>query len=267
MSFLEKEYKTVKVEMLPDVEGVCQVTLNRPKAFNAINATLLDECYEILMGINDDPNIKVFIVTGDDNAFAAGADLKQVFAFNSFEARDFDDKVHRTIFAVEDNHKPSIAAMRGLALGGGMELALSCDLRVVSETSTCGLPEINLGIFPGGGATQRLPRQVSLGLAKELVYTGDFFDGKKAGEYGLVNYVVPAEEVMPMAIKLAKKISRKPPLAIREAKNALNMSMNTDIKTGSRIEQLGWSMCFASEDQKEGMGAFVEKRRAEFKGK
>ncbi|MDO4540076.1 MAG: enoyl-CoA hydratase-related protein [Syntrophomonadaceae bacterium] len=267
MSFLEKEFKTMKAEMLPDVEGVCLVTLNRPKAFNAINDRLLDECLEILTGIQEDPNIKVFIVTGDDNAFAAGADLKQVYAFNGFQARDYDDKVHRTLFALEDNHKPSIAAVRGLALGGGMELTLGCDMRVVSETATMGLPEINIGIFPGGGATQRLPRQVSLGLAKELVYMGDFFDGKKAGEYGLANYVVPAEEVMPLAIKLAKKITRKPPLAIREAKNALNMSMNTDIKTGCRMEQLGWSLCFSSEDQKEGMGAFVEKRKAEFKGK
>ena len=265
MSYLEKEFKTIKVEIIED--GIAQITLNRPKAFNAVNTLLMQENCEILAGIQDDPTVRVFIVTGDDNAFAAGADLKEVSGYSAFQANLFDDLVHRSIFALEDNPKPSIAAVKGLCLGGGLEMALACDMRVISETATLGLPEISIGIYPGGGATQRLPRQLPLGLAKELILTGDFFDGKKAGEYGLANYVVPADEVMEKAMKLAKKIAKKPPLAVRSAKLALNMSMNTDIKTGSYIEQLGWSMLFSSEDQKEGMGAFVEKRKAIFQGK
>ncbi|MGE5449847.1 MAG: enoyl-CoA hydratase/isomerase family protein, partial [Methanomassiliicoccales archaeon] len=247
--------------------GVGYLQFNRPKAFNAVNSYLLMEATECLNDMSVDPEVKVIIIQGNEQAFAAGADLKEVATKNPFEARDYIDKVHACLFAMEDNHKPVIAAVRGLALGGGFECALGADMRVIADNATLGLPEINLGIFPGGGGTQRMPRNTSLGNAKQYIFTGDFFTAEDAYRMGLANVVVPADEVMGIALKYAKKMMKKSPLALREAKNAVNMSMNTDIKTGCRMEQLSWSMLFASEDQKEGMNAFAEGRKAEFKGK
>ncbi len=259
-----KEYKNCLTWVQ---DGVGYAQLNRPKAFNALNEALMDEAYEIMNLYSEDPDIKAIVICGDENAFAAGADLKAVANYNAFEARKFLDKVHRTLFAVEDNHKPTVAAVRGLALGGGLELMMACDIHIISETATLGLPEINLGIFPGGGGTQRMPRHTSICIAKQYIFTGDFFDAATAYRIGLANMVVPADQVMEQAGKMARKLSRKGPLALREAKNAVNMSMNLDIKAGCRAEQVAWSMLFSSEDQKEGMGAFLESRKAEFKGK
>lgn len=265
MSYREKQFETLLFSF--EEPGIGIVQLNRPKAFNAVNMQLLLDAYEILAAMQDDPEIKVIIITGNENAFAAGADLKAVAKYNAFEARDFLDMVHKTIFMIEDNHKPIIAAVNGLALGGGLEMVMACDIRIVADNATLGLPEINLGIFPGAGGTQRFPRNASICLAKQYIYTGDFFDAATAEKMGLVNMVVPAAEVMETAKKFAKKLCKKSPLALREAKNAVNMSMNLDIKSGSRLEQLGWSMLFSSEDQKEGMAAFLENRKAEFKGR
>lgn len=259
-----KEYNTVKAWV---EDGIGYLQFFRPKAMNAVNEELLDESREVLNAYSTDPDVKVIIIHGNEKAFAAGADIKAVFSLNAFGARDFDDKVHATIFAVEDNHKPVVTAVRGVALGGGLELVLSSDIRIVAEDATLGLPEINIGIFPGGGATQRLPRNCSIAIAKQYIYTGDFFNAQEAYRIGIANKVVPADQVMETAVKMAKKIAKKSPLALREAKNAVNTSMNTDIKAGCRAEQLAWSMCFASEDQKEGMGAFIEGRKPEFKGK
>ena len=157
--------------------------------------------------------------------------------------------------------------VRGVALGGGLELMMSCDVHIIAEDATLGLPEINLGIFPGGGGTQRFSRQAAINIAKQYVFTGDFFDAETAYRIGLANMVVPADEAMDAGRKMAKKFCKKSPLALREAKNAINMSMNMDIKSGCRAEQIAWSMLFSGEDQKEGMKAFMENRKAEFKGK
>lgn len=265
MSYRDKEYKTCLVSV--EEPGICIVQLNRPKAFNAVNVKLLEETFEILEGIHTDPEVRAFIVCGNENAFAAGADLKAVAGFNGFEARDFLDKVHKTVFMIEDNHKPAIAAVNGLALGGGLELVLACDIRIIADNATLGFPEINLGIFPGAGGTQRLPRNSSIAIAKQYILSGDFFDAATADKIGIANSVVPSADVLPTAKKFAKKLCRKSPLALREAKNAINNSMNLDIKTGSRAEQIAWSLLFSSEDQKEGMQAFLENRKADFKGK
>ncbi|HHW61807.1 MAG TPA: enoyl-CoA hydratase/isomerase family protein [Syntrophomonadaceae bacterium] len=259
-----KEYETI-LTWVEDSIGFVQ--LNRPKAYNALNPLLMDEAYDALNRYSADPDIRAIIICGNEKAFAAGADLKAVARYNAFEARDFIDKVHRTLFAVEDNHKPTIGVARGVALGGGLELFLACDIHIVAEDATLGLPEINLGIFPGGGGTQRFPRQAAINIAKQYIFTGDFFDAETAYRIGIANMVVPADEAMDAARKIARKICRKSPLALREAKNAVNMSMNTDIKTGCRMEQIAWSMLFSGEDQKEGMQAFLENRKAEFKGK
>ncbi|QGU00186.1 Enoyl-CoA hydratase [Candidatus Syntrophocurvum alkaliphilum] len=265
MSYRDKQFKTCIVSV--DEIGIATIQINRPKAFNSVNVKLLDETFEILEGCHYDPEVKVIIICGNENAFAAGADLKTIKDYNAFEARDFLDKAHKTIYAVEDNHKPTIAAVNGLALGGGLELVMACDIRIVADNATLGLPEINLGIFPGAGGTQRFPRNASICKAKQYIFTGDFFDAATAEKMGLINMVVSAAEVLDTAKKFAKKLTRKSPLALREAKNAINLSMDTDIKSGCRAEQLGWSMLFSSEDQKEGFYAFLKNRKAEFKGK
>ncbi|MGE5415823.1 MAG: enoyl-CoA hydratase/isomerase family protein [Acidobacteriota bacterium] len=257
-------YETILYEV---EEGIGILTINRPKAMNAVNAQLLIDTYDALEKMEKDPDVKAIIITGGDKVFAAGADIKAVMNFTAFEAREFIELVHKTIFKLEDNWKPVIAAVNGFALGGGTEMCLAADIRVAADNATFGLPEINIGIYPGGGGTQRMPRLVNMGRAKELVFTGDFFDAKKAYEMGLVNHIVPAEEVMATAKKIAKKLSKKPSLALRLAKSACNASMNTDIKTGSKLEQEGFAMLFASEDQKECMAAFAEGRKATLKGK
>ena len=262
MSYRDKQYETCLISF--EEPGIAILELNRPKAFNAVNIKLLEESYEIMEGFHLDPEVRAIIIKGNDNAFAAGADLKAVHQFNAFEARDFLDKVHKTVFMIEDNHKPTIAAVNGLALGGGLEMVLACDIRIVADNATLGLPEINLGIFPGAGGTQRFPRSSSICIAKQYIFTGDFFDAATAEKIGLVNMVVPAAEVMDTARKFARKLCRKSPLALREAKQAVNMSMNLDIKSGCRAEQIAWSMLFSSEDQKEGMTAFLENRKADF---
>lgn len=265
MSYRDKQYQTCLVSF--EEPGIGVVQLNRPKAFNAVNVLLLEESFEIMEGFHLDPEVRAIVIKGNENAFAAGADLKAVKDYNAFEARNFLDKVHKTVFMIEDNHKPTIAAVNGLALGGGLEMVMACDIRIVADNATLGLPEINLGIFPGAGGTQRFPRNSSICYAKQYIFTGDFFDAATAEKIGLVNMVVPAAEVVDTAMKFAKKLCRKSPLALREAKNAINGSMNMDIKSGCRAEQIAWSMLFAGEDQKEGMGAFLENRRADFKGK
>ena len=248
-------------------EGIGIIQLNRPKAMNAVDALLLGELLQALEEMEQDAETRVIIITGSDKVFAAGADIKAAVGLTPFEAREFLNLVHRTIFKIEENSKPVISAVCGFALGGGMELVMACDIKVAAENATFGLPEINLGIYPGGGGTQRLPRLIGMAYAKELILTGEFITGEKALEIGLVNYLVPAEEVLDTAKKVARKLASKPPLALKLAKNALNSSMNSDIKTGCQIEQDGWAMLFASEDQKEGMQAFLENRKPIFKGR
>lgn len=264
-----ENYRGVSYEtILAWVEGgIGYVQFNRPKAMNSVNITLLDEAYEVLTAYSDDPEVRVIIICGNENVFCAGADLAAAKEMNAFEAQEFLDHVHRTQFAIEDNNKPVITAVRGLALGGGMEIILASDIRIVADNSTLGLPEISLGIFPGAGGTQRWPRSASICSAKLYIFTGDFFNAQEAYRMGLVNMLVPADEVMDRAAKIARKISRKSPLSLRAAKQAINNSMNMGIKDGCSAEQLAWSMMFSSEDQKEGMGAFLESRKAEFKGK
>lgn len=258
------EYKTVLAWV---EDGIAHLQFNRPKAMNAVNPTVLDEATEILNSFSADEEVKVIIILGNEKVFCAGADLVEVSKMNAFEARNYLDGVHRVQAAIEDNHKPVITAVRGLALGGGFELVLASDIRIAGDDVTFGLPEINLGIFPGGGGTQRWIRSGSICTAKYYIFTGDFIDAPTALRMDLINMVVPAAEVMETAKKIARKITRKPPLALREAKQCINHSMNMDIKGGVRAEQVAWSMLYSSDDQKEGMNAFLESRKAIFKGK
>lgn len=248
-------------------DGIGYLQFNRPKAMNAVNPTMLAEATDVLNAYSADPDVQVIIVCGNEKVFCAGADLQAVAVMNAFEARNYLDAVHRSQAALEDNHKPTITAIRGLALGGGLEFMLTSDIRIVGDDVTFGLPEINLGIMPGGGGTQRWLRSGSVCTAKYYTFTGDFFTARQALLMGLVNMVVPTAEVMDTAKNVARKIAKKSPLALREAKQSINASMSMDLKSGLRFEQISWATLFASEDQKEGMGAFLENRKAAFKGK
>ena len=208
------------------------------------------------------------IITGaGDKAFVAGADITYMLDINAMEGREFGLIGQEAFSLIETMSKPVIAAINGFALGGGCELAMACDFRICSDKSKFGQPEVGLGVTPGFGGTQRLPRIVGTGMAKQLLYTGDIIDAHEALRIGLVNAVLPAETLMDYVKKLAQKIASRGAIAVRFCKDAVNEGMQTDIDRAMTIEADIFGLCFATEDQKEGMKAFVEKRKAQFKGK
>lgn len=242
--------------------------INRPKALNALNAETLYEMEEAIKDIKADSNIKVVIVTGvGDKSFVAGADITFMLPLSPHEGRFFSDVGERVMRQFELMEKPVIAAINGFALGGGCELAMACDIRLAAENAVFAQPEVGLGVIPGFGGTQRLPRLVGEGRAKELTYTADVINVQEAYRIGLVNHVYPADQLMDEAKKMAKKIANKAPLAVGYAKFAIGKGMQVDIDTAMSIESDMFGMCCATEDKFEGMGAFVEKRKPTFKGK
>jgi len=244
------------------------LTINRPKALNALNGDTLYELEAAIKDIKADDNIKVVILTGSgEKSFVAGADITFMLPLSPAEGRffaDFGEKVFRSMELLE---KPIIAAVNGFALGGGCELAMACDIRLASEKAIFGQPEVGLGIIPGFGGTQRLPRLIGEGRAKELIYTADNVSAAEAFRLGLVNHVCPPDQLMDEARKMAKKIASKAPLAVGYAKFAIGKGMQGDIDTAMSIESDMFGMSCATADKFEGMTAFVEKRKANFQGK
>ena len=248
--------------------GIATITINRPKALNALNLATMTELKDVVAKIAVDPEVKVVIITGSGStSFVAGADIVEMSTKNAGEGRGWGQVGQDTFTAIENLPQPVIAAINGFALGGGCELSCACDIRYASENAKFGQPEVGLGITPGFGGTQRLPRVVGRGYGKELIFTGGMIDAQEALRIGLVNKVVPQEELMDAAMGLAKKIAKNAPIAVQLSKAAINRGINCDVITGIAYEAEVFGLCFATEDQKEGMGAFVEKRKATFTGK
>jgi enoyl-CoA hydratase len=215
-----------------------------------------------------DDNIKVVIITGGLKHFCAGADISEIVSINEVDqAFEFSRRIQGAFDKIENLPKPVVAAVSGFALGGGCELALACDLRIVSETAAFGVPEINIGAVPGAGGTQRLPRLLGVCKAKELLYTGERLTAREACQLGLVNKVVPVDELMDEAKKMAEKLAGKPPLALKMAKQLVNTGMDTDLKSALYMEAHALAYLFLTKDKEEGMKAFLEKRKPTFTGK
>lgn len=248
-------------------EGIGYVTINRPKSLNALNSELLSELEDVFKMIQDANNVRAVIMTGSGRAFVAGADISQMVDLTGIEGQEMMKQGARVMNLIESVDKPVIGAINGFALGGGCELAMACDIRIAAEEAQFGQPEVNLGIIPGFGGTQRLPRLVGKGMGKYLIMTADYIKAAEAEKIGLVEKVVPAEELMATCETIAKKIMSKAPIAIKAAKTAINNGIMLDVETGVALEGEACGAPFCSEDRVEGMRAFLDKRAAVFKGK
>ena len=246
-------------------KNIALIELNRPKELNALNRQLMIEIRDTLRDFDEDDNIRVVILTGGERVFAAGADIKQMADATAISMLNIDQ--FSTWDQIKKNKKPIIAAVSGFALGGGCELAMTCDMIIASETAQFGQPEINIGTMPGAGGTQRLTRAVGKGLAMEMVLTGRFITADEAQRAGLVNKVVPVEVLLQETVKIARLIAAKSPIAVKLAKESVVKAFETTLDEGLQFERKNFYLTFASEDQKEGMKAFVEKRAPDFKGK
>lgn len=248
--------------------GVAVVSINRPKVLNALNAATIGELEDAFNRAFADDAVSVIILTGSgEKAFIAGADINEIAELCGLTGREFALKGQRLLNLIETGGKPVIAAVNGYALGGGTEIALACHIRIASKNARFGQPEVKLGVIPGYGGTQRLPRLVGKGIALELVLTGEMIDAERAYQIGLVNSVVEQGELMDAAFKMAERIMANGPVAVRAALDAVNRGLNTTLDEGLRIEadHFGW-VC-ATEDKDEGTDAFLNKRKPEFKGR
>jgi enoyl-CoA hydratase len=248
--------------------GIGIVTINRPESLNALNGEVYTELYELFQGIEDDAEVRVVIITGSgEKAFVSGSDIMEMQPQSSTEINGFAEKCRRASDRIYNLSKPVIAAINGYALGGGCELTMCCDLRIASEKARFGQPEINLAIIPGGGGTQRLTRLIGMTRAKELLYTGDMIDASTALNMGLVNKVVPPDSLMTEAKELAGKLLTKSGRILSLIKKATTSGASMSLSEGLDLEVQCFALCFATEDQKEGMKAFMEKRKPEYKNR
>jgi enoyl-CoA hydratase len=263
-----KEQSMYKTLIYEKKDNIGLLTINRPDKMNAISNELTSELRSLLDELEKDNDLRAVVITGaGDKAFVAGADIKELVDRDARLGRQVSSERQKIFSRIENLPVPVIAAVNGYALGGGLEIALACNIRICSEKAQFGAPEVKLGIIPGDGGTQRLPRLVGLGRAMEMILTGDFIDAQEAYRIGLVNAVVPPEELMDKAMELAKKIASRPPLAVRYAKEAVNRSQEGDTASGFALESYLHALTCTTEDKKEGVAAFLEKRKGKFKGR
>lgn len=247
-------------------EQIGIVTFNRPSALNALNEETLHELKALIEELEKDADLSVVIFTGAGKAFIAGADIKAMASLNAEDGRRFGRLGQSVFRAVEKMEKVTIAAVNGFALGGGLEFALSCDLRYGHEKAKFGQPEVSLGITPGFAGTQRLPRVVGISKAKELIYTGRMIDAEHAEKIGLINGIT-SDNVLDVALETAEMIAAQAPLAVKYSKKAIDIGANVSIEEGNEVEATLFGMCFATQDQKDGMKAFLNKEKATFQNK
>lgn len=258
-------YKNLKVE---EDKGIQIIFINRPQVLNALNEETLQELKSALADFASSSSAAVMIITGaGEKAFVAGADIEAQYPLDANQGRQWGQLGHQVCRTIETIEKPVIAAINGYALGGGCELAMACDIRLASERAILGQPEVSLGITPGYGGTLRLPRLVGEGKAKQLIFTGRKISAQEAYRIGLVDEVYPHETLMEEAVKMAEEIASRAPIAVRFAKTIINRGLQVDIDTAISIEMGFFGLCFATQDQKEGMRAFLEKRKAVFQGR
>ncbi|MDI6690493.1 MAG: enoyl-CoA hydratase-related protein [Candidatus Bathyarchaeota archaeon] len=249
-------------------EGIATLTLNRPEALNAFNKEVVEEVLQALEDIKADENIRVAILTGTgEKAFSAGADIKAMKGMNALKARELSLMGEKLCNALENLEKPVIAAINGYALGGGLEVAMACDIRIASETARMGQTEINIGLIPGWGGTQRLPRLIGKTKAKELIFTGRIIDAKTAEQLGIVNMVVPTDKLKEAVREFALEIASKAPVAIKVAKSLIDKGSEISLDAAIALEREGFGVVASTEDLQEGVSAFIEKRKPTFKGK
>jgi enoyl-CoA hydratase len=257
--------------MIPEVkleikDAIATITMSRPEAMNALNEKVLGELKEVISQIRDDSNVRAVIITGEGPAFVAGADIKTMLAADLSGVEEFTRFGQGVMDDIEKLNKPVIAAINGFSLGGGLELALACDIRLASTEARMGFPEVGLGIFPGFGGTQRTTRLIGKGYACELIFTGRHASADEALEIGLVNRVLPPNQLMNEARALAGRIASQGPVAISQAKTAINQALQTGLDEGLSFELEAVMKTFDTEDQKEGMTAFLERRKPQFRG-
>lgn len=254
---------------MEEKDGIAIFTICRPEVMNALNPATWADLYHFAKYLDENDELRVGIITGSgDKAFIAGADINNVLQMQPMDA------LYRNVITladaldrIEKNRKPVIAAINGYALGGGLELALACDVRIMADNATVGLPESNLGVIPGAGGTQRLARICGIGIAKQIILTGYSMNAEEAVRCNLAMKAVPREQLMEESIKVARWMIKKAPLALALAKRAINEGYNADLNTALYLEKLSFGMLLGTEDKKEGTSAFVEKRKAEFKGR
>jgi len=253
--------------LFEETDGIATITFNRPKALNALNQALLGELSDALDVVAANETIRVLVLTGaGDKSFVAGADISEIAQCSPLQAKIFAKNGQDVIARLQQLAIPVIAAVNGFALGGGSEMALGCDFIYASENAVFGLPEINLGIIPGFGGTQRLPRLIGSNRAKEMIFTGKMIPAAEAEKIGMVNQVFPQDALMEATLKTARAIAAKGKVSLRAAKQAVNNGLNVDLATGCQIEVDAFAICMASEDGKEGTRAFIEKRKPQFNG-
>ena len=251
-------YQTIRCEKQ---DGIAIVTIDRPEALNALNSTVITELEQVVAALESDRDVRCLILTGEGRSFVAGADIGEQYPLDLDGGRRWGQRGSALMRRIEKLEFPTIAAVNVFALGGGCELALSCDIILASEKAKFGQPEVGLGITPGFSGTQRLPRRVGIAKAKELIFSGKVIGAAEAEKIGLVNAVYAPEELIPGAIAMAKSFTANAPIAVKYSKACIDRGMQMDIDDGIAVENELFAMCFATADQKEGMSAFVEKRK------